>query len=92
MMDAARVADESWLGRVLPYGPFPGQGLVDVAAGSVRELGLERGTIGVESGSSSYLPDGFVTHEEYERLVRAAATVVNAADVIDRVTLVRGRR
>ncbi|MFN8545364.1 MAG: Xaa-Pro peptidase family protein [Candidatus Binatia bacterium] len=92
MMDATRVADDSWLGeRVVAYGPFPGQGLVDVAAGHLDALGLARGRIGIESGTSSYLPDGYVTHAEYEQLQRALphATLVNAADVIDRVTLVK---
>jgi Xaa-Pro aminopeptidase len=91
MMDAARVADDSWLGQVLPYGPFPGQGLVETAANCVRELGLAKGIIGIESGSSSYLPDGYITHEEYERLARELphARIVNAVDVIDRVTLIK---
>jgi Xaa-Pro aminopeptidase len=91
MMDAARVADDSWLDGIVPYGPFPGQGLVDVAVSRIRELGHHRGTIGIESGTSSYLPDGYITHEEYERLHRALpdATVVNAVDVIDRATLIK---
>ena len=91
MMDSARVADDSWLDNVVPYSPFPGQGLVETAANYIRSLGLHKGTIGIESGTSSYLPDGFITHEEYERLGRALpdAAIVNAADVIDRVTLIK---
>jgi Xaa-Pro aminopeptidase len=91
MMDATRVADDSWLDGIVPYGPFPGQGLVDTAVNYIRELGLEAGTIGIESGTSSYLPDGYITHEEYERLARALphATIVNAVDVIDTVTLIK---
>ncbi len=92
MMDAARVADDSWLKEnVVAYGPFPGQGLVDVAANYIRQLGLHTGTLGIESGTSSYLPDGYITHEEYEQLARTLphARLVNAADVIDRVTLIK---
>jgi Xaa-Pro aminopeptidase len=91
MMDAARVADDSWLDNVVAYGPFPGQGLVDMAASYIRALGLHKGTIAIESGTSSYLPDGYITHEEYERLARALpqATIVNAVDIIDRVTLIK---
>jgi Xaa-Pro aminopeptidase len=92
MMDAARIADDSWLKEnVVPYGPFPGQDLVETAASYIRQLGLQTGTIGIESGTSSYLPDGYITHEEYERLARSLphATLVNAADIIDRVTLIK---
>jgi Xaa-Pro aminopeptidase len=91
MMDAARVGDDSWLGSAVPYGPFPGQGLVDVAVNRIQELGHERGTVGIESGTSSYLPDGYITHEEYEHVRQGLpnATVVNAADLIDRVTLIK---
>jgi Xaa-Pro aminopeptidase len=91
MMDAARVADDSWLDNVVAYSPFPGQGLVDSAASYVRALGQQNGTIAVESGTSSYLPDGYITHAEYEQLARALphANIVNAVDVIDRVTLIK---
>jgi Xaa-Pro aminopeptidase len=91
MMDAARVADDSWLDNVVGYGPFPGQGLVDSAASYLRALGVQNGTIGIESGTSSYLPDGYITYTEYEQLGRALpqATMVNAVDVIDRVTLIK---
>ncbi len=91
MMDAARVADDSWLDNVVAYSPFPEQGLVDTAANYLRALGLQNGTIAIESGTSSYLPDGYITHTEYEQLARALphATLTNAVDVIDRVTLIK---
>jgi Xaa-Pro aminopeptidase len=91
MMDAARVADDSWLDNVVGYGPFPGQGLVDSAVSYLRALGVQNGTIAIESGTSSYLPDGYITHAEYEQLARALphATIVNAVDVIDQVTLIK---
>ena len=91
MMDAARVADDSWLDRVLPHGPFPGQSLIDVAVGYLRELGIESGRVGIESGTSSYLPDGWITHAEWQQLGRALphAELVNAGDLIDRITLVK---
>lgn len=91
MMDAARVADDSWLDNVVAYSPFPEQGLVDTAAACLRALGLQNGTIAIESGTSSYLPDGYITHTEYEQLARALpqATITNAVDIIDRVTLIK---
>jgi Xaa-Pro aminopeptidase len=91
MMDAARLEDETWLESVSGYGPFPGQSFVETIVKHIEDLGLEKGTVGIESGGSAYLPDGFITLAEYEALSGAipAATIVNAQDVIGRLTLIK---
>ena len=91
MLDAERIRDESWLSIVVPYGPLPGMGFVESIVNQVSELGLERGTIGVESGSCSYLPEGFITLAEYEELRQRLpdARITNATDVFDELTLIK---
>jgi Xaa-Pro dipeptidase len=91
MMDASRVEDETWLESVSGYGPFPGQSFVETIVKHIEDLGLEKGTVGIESGGSAYLPDGFITLAEYEALGKAmpGATLVNANDVIARLTLIK---
>ena len=53
MMDAARVEDETWLDSVTGYGPFPGQSFVDTIVKHIEDLGLGKGTVGVESGGTA---------------------------------------
>ena len=91
MLDAERIKDDSWLSTILPYGPMPGMGFVESIVNQIADLGLERGTVGVESGSSSYLPDGYITLAEYEELRQRLpdAEIVNAVDVFDKLTLIK---
>ena len=67
-LDAARLADETWLDNVVGFGGLPGLDFMDMIANRLRELGLDKSTIGIESGTSNYLPDGFITLYEYEQL------------------------
>jgi len=91
MLDAERVKDDSWLNIVIPYGPLQGAGFVESIVTQISDLGFERGTIGIESGSSSYLPEGYITLAEYEELRYRLpnAKLVNAADVFDQLTLIK---
>jgi Xaa-Pro aminopeptidase len=91
MLDAERVKDDTWLNIVLPYGPVAGGGFVEMISYQIAELGLEKGTIGIESGSCSYLPEGYITLAEYDELHHRLpeAKLVNAADVFDRLTLIK---
>ncbi|RJQ08146.1 MAG: aminopeptidase P family protein [Bacillota bacterium] len=90
LLDYGRLAQESWLTDVVMYGG-PGMMLMDVVAQAVREKGCAEGTVGIESGSSAYLPDGFITLEEHEslRALLPKAKLVNANDVIERATLIK---
>jgi Xaa-Pro aminopeptidase len=91
MLDAERVKDDSWLSTVLPYGPMPGMNYMEQIVNQIAALGHERGTIGIESGSCSYLPEGYITLAEYEELQHRLpeARFVNAADVFDQLTLIK---
>ena len=91
MLDMERVKDDSWLNTVLPYGPLPGMGFIESVVNQVADLGLEKGKIGIESGASSYLPDGYITLAEYEELRHRLpdAEIINAADIFDKLTLIK---
>lgn len=94
VIDAARVADESWLDadHVLGYAPMGGQDQIT----AISELVLSylrdgQGTVGIETGMGSYLPEGHLTHYEYERFaaVLPKAQLVNAHDLVDRLALIK---
>ncbi len=91
VLDAGRLNDETWLDNIAGYGGLPGLQFLDMIATRINELGLAGGTIGVESGTSNYLPDGFITQFEYEELLKRfpKATFRNAAELMDRFTLVK---
>jgi Xaa-Pro aminopeptidase len=94
VIDAARVADESWLDgdHVLGFAPMGGQDQITLLSECLA-AGLKngRGVVGIESGMSNYLPEGNLTHYEYERLEDALpdARFVNAHDIVDRLSLIK---
>ncbi len=90
-LDAARLAEETWLDNVVGFGGLPGLDFIDRIVARIRELGLENSTIGIESGTSNYLPDGFITLYEFEKIREALpqANFVNAVQLMDRFTLVK---
>lgn len=91
LLDAGRLKDESFLENVIGYGGLPGLDFLDMISLRINELGLAEGTIGIESGTSNYLPDGFITLYEYEELKKRfpKATFTNAVELMDRFTLVK---
>ncbi|MFZ5642320.1 MAG: M24 family metallopeptidase [Bacillota bacterium] len=91
LLDAARLAEESFLENVAGYGALPGIDYIDMIANRINELGCSEKTIGIESGTTNYLPEGYITLAEYEALKSRfpKATFVNAADVADRLTLIK---
>jgi Xaa-Pro aminopeptidase len=94
VIDAARVADESWLDadHVLGYAPMGGQDQITAVSDLIAQyLHNGQGIVGVESGMSSYLPEGNLTHYEYERFaeVLPQARLVNAHDIVDRLSLIK---
>jgi Xaa-Pro aminopeptidase len=66
-------------------------GFIESVVDQVADLGLEKGRIGIESGASSYLPDGYITLAEYEELRHRLpdAEIINAADIFDKLTLIK---
>jgi len=94
VIDAARVADDTWIeeDRVFGFAPMGGQDQIELIADFIKDnLTGGKGRVGVESGMSNYLPEGWLTHYEYERFQSAlpGSTLVNAYDIIDRVSLVK---
>jgi Xaa-Pro aminopeptidase len=94
VIDAARVADDSWLDEdhVLGYAPMGGMDQISLIADFIIEnLGVKKGRIGIESGMSNYLPEGNLTLYEYQQFNDAleGCELVNAHDIIDRLALIK---
>jgi Xaa-Pro aminopeptidase len=93
-IDAARVGDDSWLDpeRVRGFAPLGGMDQVDQISDHIRGLLAGRtGRVGIEDGMSNYLPEGNLTHYEYERF-RAAlpdTELVNAHTLLDRLAVIK---
>jgi len=61
VIDAARAADDSWLGEdhVMGFAPMGGQDQIEQVSEFIRDiLSGKKGRIGIESGMSNYLPEG----------------------------------
>jgi len=96
VIDAARVADDSWLDEdhVLGFAPMGGQDQITAISDFIKQyLKGGKGTVGIESGMSNYLPEGPLTHYEYEAFSAALADakLVNAHDIIDRLALIKDK-
>ncbi len=94
VIDAARVADDSWLdeSQVFGFAPMGGQDQIELISDFIKDLLPQgKGRVGVESGMSNYLPEGNLTHYEYERFSAALpeCTLVNAHTLIDRLALIK---
>jgi len=94
VIDAARVADETWLReeRVFGFAPMGGQDQIELIADFIKDLLKGRkGRVGIESGMSNYLPEGNLTHYEFERFRDALAgcELTNAHDLVDRLSLIK---
>ncbi len=94
VIDAARIADDSWLDEdhVFGFAPMGGQDQIEQIADFITDLLKNgRGRIGIESGMSNYLPEGFLTHYEYEQFAAALpdAELVNAHTIIDKLALIK---
>jgi Xaa-Pro aminopeptidase len=94
VIDAARAADDSWLDEDHVYGfaPMGGQDQIEQISDFIKDiLPKARGRIGVESGMSNYLPEGWLTHYEYQQYEAAldGCELINAHTLIDRLALIK---
>lgn len=94
VIDAARVADETWLPeeRVFGFAPMGGQDQIELIADFIQEqVPRGRGRLGIESGMSNYLPEGNLTHYEYQRFAEALDgwELANAHTIVDRLALIK---
>ncbi|MCP3857327.1 MAG: aminopeptidase P family protein [Actinomycetia bacterium] len=87
-MDSVRLGQEGWLDRVVGYSRQP---MMATVAAQITELGLTGGRLGIEDGSSVYLPEGFITRVEYLDLQGALpdAVLVDGHEIVDRLTRVK---
>src|SRR4030042_1415490 len=93
VIDASRVGDDSWLDadHVLGYAPMGGQDQISAVSDLVlRHLPGGKGVVGIESGMAPYLPEGNLTHYEYECFQAALpeARLVNAHDIVDALAMI----
>ncbi|HWR12177.1 MAG TPA: M24 family metallopeptidase [Rectinemataceae bacterium] len=94
IVDAARVADETWLpsDNVRAYAPMGGQDQMSVISSVlVDEFGIATGRLGVEDGISSYTPEGNLSHYEWEALKVALPgwELVNAHGIVDELSFIK---
>jgi len=94
VIDASRVADDSWLDEdhVLGYAPMGGQDQVSVISEMIDGyLNGGKVSIGIETGMGSYTPEGHLTHFEYEQFSAALpdARLVNAHDIVDALSVIK---
>lgn len=94
VIDAARVADDSWLDEdhVMGFAPMGGQDQIAQISDFIKDqLKHGKGRVGVESGMSNYLPEGNLTHFEYEQYQAAldGCELVNAHEIIDALALIK---
>ena len=95
VIDAARAADDSWLDEdhVMGYAPMGGMDQISLISDFIREdLGVKKGRVGMETGMSNYLPEGNLTHWEYEQFTAALGqgfSLVNSHLIVDRLSLIK---
>lgn len=94
VIDAARIADESWLDEdhVLGFGPLGGQDQIELIINVIKgHLKRNKGRLGIESGMSNYLPEGNLTLFEYEQFKAAlpGVTFVNAHTIVDKLSIIK---
>ncbi|ACL02211.1 peptidase M24 [Desulfatibacillum aliphaticivorans] len=91
MIDQERVKAESWLDEIIAYAPIPGMDMPDMVVYKIKELGLEKGVLGVELGHSPRGNTGYLTSTEYDLFKEGLpeATFVNALDVVDKAGYVK---
>ena len=94
VIDAARVADDSWLDQdhILGYGPMGGQDQVSLLMQLIKpHLKGGKGIVGMETGMGTYLPEGHLTLFEYVVLKAALprASFKNAHDIIDELSMIK---
>ena len=94
VIDAARIADETWIDEdhVFGFAPMGGQDQIEQIADYITDLtGGKPFNLGIESGMSNYLPEGNITQYEYEKFTAAMPTArpMNAHTIIDALAMIK---
>jgi Xaa-Pro aminopeptidase len=94
VIDAARLADESWLDEdhVRAYAPMGGMDQISAVSDFIRdELRLRKGRLGYEDGMATYTAEGNLTHYEYTRFKEALDGIefINAHEIVDSLSIIK---
>jgi Xaa-Pro aminopeptidase len=94
VIDATRLADESWLDEdhVRAYAPMGGMDQISAISEFIKdELGVQRGRLGYEDGMATYTAEGNLTHYEYAKLKEALPgfEFVNAHEIVDTLSIIK---
>jgi len=89
LLDVERVKDDSWIKNVRGWGPAEGMYLEPLIADSIKNLGYDKGRIGIEYGQEWILASGHILASEYDNLRKLLpdAEFKNATPLIDNLTL-----
>jgi len=93
-IDAVRVGNDSWLGsdRVMGYAPVENSDQINQISTFIKSLLMNgKGKIAYETGMSNYLPEGNLTHYEYQRFTEELKgyEFVNAHVIIDKLSMIK---
>ena len=94
VIDATRLADESWLDEdhVRAYAPMGGMDQISAVSDFIRdELRLRKGRLGYEDGMATYTAEGNLTHYEYTRFKEAldGFEFINAHEIVDSLSIIK---
>lgn len=95
VIDAGRVADETWLpeDNVQGYAPMGGMDQISIISNFINDECLKgkKGRVGVEAGMGCYLPEGNLTYYEFKRFEEelAPSVLVNSLDLVDELQMIK---
>ncbi len=94
LIDAGRIADESWLDEdhVLGYVSMGGMDQISLVSAYIKDaLPGGKGRVGFEDGMSNYTPEGNLTRREYQgfRDALEGSELVNAQYIVDRIAVIK---
>jgi len=87
MLDAERIKDESWIKNVTGWGPMKSFELEFLLKRTLKKLGLERSTIGIDYGQEMCMAGGLLLAYEYDKFKETfpEAKFKSFTDVMDRI-------
>ncbi len=96
IIDAIRLADETWLDEdhVRAYAPMGGMDQISAVSDFIKDdLGVKKGRIGYEDGMSTYTAEGHLSHYEYTQLAGALEgfEMVNSHEIIDTLSIIKDK-
>lgn len=89
-LESSRIAGETWM-PVYGWAPFPGMSWPEQVDRFVRQAGLEKSKLGIESGISPRVTTGYITAGEIDALRRLLpdAGFVDASNIIEEICKIK---